>query len=219
MSNFKFKGFDFHDIVKDGTATFDYYKKDGVALTYENSGSQVEMIDATPGDITQSYKPFPSTAITASKIDQSVNPVTTTITAPEWARSFKCYVQTCKGPNGIKYESNQGGQRGPDQGHAGNDGIIIYSNTYTPIGSQKNFSFEISNAANAFSGIYQSNIRFGANAGGKGQDIYEAHQAQAWYPVGVAGPNASTDLIGISATTEQTYNTDYITRVSVYWFS
>ena len=222
MSGFTFKGYDFNEIVSNGTVALgNYKKKDGTALSYGN-GSGYSKIDPTTGDISQAFKVdngFPANAGNGSQTTYYSTSTSTTVTAPAWARAFKVLVYTRKGSTAPKIESSQGGQRGPNTGQAGNYGIVLYSNTYTPIGGQRNFNLEVGNGDNSFSGIYQSNVRIGANAGGHGQAVYEAHTNQSWYYTGSPGPNANRSVSGTNATITEYGHHDYLSLTYVYWFS
>lgn len=222
MSGFTFKGTDFNNIVNtNGTSQFgNYTKSDGTPLKY-NAGTSYSRIDPTPGDISQAFKfngTFPSNVASGSPVIYSGNTVNTTVTAPGWANSFKVYVKTRKGSTGVKYESSQGGQRGPNQGKAGHNGKIVHSNTYTPIGTNRNFTLKVGNADNSFTGIYQSNLTIGANAGGHGEPIQEGHTSQSPY-YRPSGPTANTSVSGTGATTHTADNSNYESSAHMYWFS
>lgn len=221
-TGFKFKGYDFHDIVRDGMIGFgNYTKTDGTPLTYNANGTAYSRINPTPGDISQAFKingGFPSYAANGTQTSYENDTTNTTITAPGWARSFKIYVKTRKGSTGPKYESTQGGQRGPNTGQAGNNGSVYYSNTYTPF-TNKFFTLTVGNADNSFTGISQSTITMGANAGGHGQAVQEGHTAQASYYTGNAGPNSNAVTTGSNAEIYTTDNANYQSVCYVYWFS
>lgn len=222
MSGFTFKGTDFNNIVNtNGHTQFgNYTKSDGTSLKY-SIGESYSNIDPTPGDISQAFKfngTFPSNVASGSPDIYSGNTIQTTVTAPGWANSFKVYVKTRKGSTGVKVESSQGGQRGPNQGHVGHNGKIVHSNTYTPIGTNRDFTLEIGNADNSFTGIYQSNLTIGANAGGHGQPYFEGHTAQAG-AYGAAGPVSTTIAQGTGATTHTADNPNYESSAHMYWFS
>jgi hypothetical protein len=227
-NNYTYKGATFNSIVASGASIYNAKYTHGnaatkTALTYSTTTWLPETINPTAGDITSAYAvagtPAPTNMRTASYAYYNTAG-DFTATAPTWARSFKCLVRSRRGNTGNKYESNQGGQRGPNTGQAGHVGIEVRGNTYTPIGSQRDISVKIVQADNGYNGAYQANYSVFANNGGKGQDVDEGHvpQGSSWV-AGTAGPHANWGTSGMNAGVNADVRGEYNQEVVVYWFS
>ena len=217
MSGLSWYGDDITEIIQQGGSYQygNYKKSDGNYLTTHGASGGVQGIDPTPGDVTSAYLvngTFPGGSSGTGTQSQGA------VTPPGWARYFKIRIYARNGSTGPKYESSQGGQRGPNTGGGGHSGRDYLSNSYTPISSGTIYLYQ-SNADNGFNGVVHGSVKMGANNGGHGAPFYEGHTSNPAGHYGAAGPVSTFVHQGTNASYSDTPYSQNNTHAAIYWFS